>query len=104
MLRDTKNNSRNFPPYTAPETLPRSLCSHKRHATQHSSRTPHPSPLIPAFPTEPLCCTVIPKIAHFKASLELAWAHVGPRWLKIALNHLFEHPKWYRNNFGKTHC
>ena len=22
-------------------------------------------------------------------------------WLKIGLNHLFEHPKWSRNNFEK---
>ena len=29
-----------------------------------------------------------PKIAHFKAFWELAWANMGERWLKIALNHL----------------
>ena len=26
---------------------------------------------------------------------------LGPRWLKIASNHLFEHAKRSRNNFGK---
>ena len=29
--------------------------------------------------------------------------NMGQRWLKIALNHLFEHPKWSGNNFGKNH-
>ena len=52
---------------------------------------------------DPLCCTVSPKIAHFKALWELALAHVDPRWLKIALNHLFELLKLSRNNFEKNH-
>ena len=26
----------------------------------------------------------------------------GSKMGQIALNHLFEHPKWCRNNFGKT--
>ena len=42
-----------------------------------------------------------PKIAPFQGSLGLAWASMGQIQLKIALNHLFEHPKWSRNNFGK---
>ena len=41
--------------------------------------------------------------AHFKGFGGLAWAHVGPRWLKIALNHLFELRKWSKNNLGKNH-
>ena len=76
----------------------------KRHAPQFSSCTPHLSSLHPHSPRTPLCCIVNPKIAHFKGFFGLAWAHAGPRWLKIALNHLFEHPKWSRNNFGKNHC
>ena len=32
MFRDTKNDSRHFPPYTALETLPPLLCSLKRQA------------------------------------------------------------------------
>ena len=76
----------------------------KRHAPQHSSSIPHPSPLHTHSPRTPLCYTVSPKIGQgFKAFLELAWAHVGPRWLKIALKHLFEHPKWCGNHFGKNH-
>ena len=65
---------------------------------------PHPSPITPprAFPVDPPCCSVCPKIAHLRAVLELAWAHVGPRWLKITLKHTFEHPKWPGHNFGKV--
>ena len=44
-----------------------------------------------------------PKIAHFKGFWYLAWANMGQIRLKIALNYLFEHPKWSRNNFGKNH-
>ena len=33
-------------------------------------------------------------LAHFKAFWELAWANMGQIWLKMALNHLFEHRKW----------
>ena len=59
---------------------------------QQASCTPHLSPLHPHSPRTPLKCTISPKIAYFKAFLELAWAHMGPRWLKIALNQLFELP------------
>ena len=41
-------------------------------------------------------------IAHFKAFWELAWASMGQRWLKMALNHLFEHQKWLTNNVRKN--
>ena len=63
ILRDTKNDFRHFsliPPYTALETLPRSL---ERQAVQHSSCTPPLSPLprIPLGP--PLCCTINPKLS-----------------------------------------
>ena len=44
-----------------------------------------------------------PKIAHFKGCWELAWANMGQIWLKLALDHLFELPKWSKNNFGKNH-
>ena len=49
------------------------------------------------------CCGVNPKIADFKALWELACANMGQRWLKMALNHLFEHRKWSTSNFGKNH-
>ena len=43
---------------------------------------PHASPITPpppprAFPTDPLGLHCQSKIAHFKAFLELAWAHVS---------------------------
>ena len=103
---------RHVPPYTPLETL-RSL---KRHAPSTPPPItiplqPSPKPFLALFaplrdmpsalPRSSLCCTVSPKIAHSKAFLELAWAHVGPRWLKIALNYLFEHPKRSKNNLGK---
>ena len=44
-----------------------------------------------------LARTVSPKIAHFKGFWELAWASMGQTWLKIALIHLFEHPKCLTN-------
>ena len=37
----------------------------------------------------------------FQGFWELAQANMGQKWLKMALDHLFEHPKWSRNNFGK---
>ena len=42
----------------------------------------HPSPRV--LPRKPLCCTVSTKLAPLKFFLELAWTHMGPRWLKIA--------------------
>ena len=42
--------------------------------------------------------TVGPKVAYFKGFWDLAWDNVGQILLKIALDHLFEHPKWSRNN------
>ena len=53
------------------------------------------------FPLDPPVSIFVPKIAHFKGFWELAWANMGKIWLKIALNHLFEHPKWFGANFGK---
>ena len=46
------------------------------------------------FPLDPPICIVAPKTAHFKAF----WDVHGPiwAWLKIALSHLFGHPKWSR--------
>ena len=46
----------------------------------------------PPPPRAPLCCNVSPKVAHFEAFCEIASAKMGQKWLKIALNHLFEHP------------
>ena len=54
------------------------------------------------IPLDPLARIGRPKTAHFKAFWELAWANMGQKWLKIALGHLFEDPKWSRNNFGKN--
>ena len=68
------------------------LHGHARHPKCPNSRIPPGPP-----------CTVGPKIAPFKAFLEIAWANMGQKWVKIALNHLFEHPKGCRNNFGKNH-
>ena len=50
-------------------------------------------------PDPPPICIIGPNIAHFKAFWELAWANMGQIWVKIALDHLFELPKWSRNNF-----
>ena len=83
----------------AQETCPTALLSHPSPIT-----APPAFPLHPHSLCTPLYSTTIPKIAHFKAFLELAWAHVGPRWLKMALNHLSELSKWSRNNFGKKNC
>ena len=78
-------------------------CLLKRHATWQSTRTPHLSTLRPHSLWSLLGCTISPKIVEFKASFQLARAHVGPTWLKMALNHSFEHPKWCRNTFKKNH-
>ena len=64
-------------------------------AFKHSTFPPDPPP--------PPVRTAGPKIAHFKGFWELAWANMHQIRLKIALNHLFEHPQWSRNNFGKNH-
>ena len=53
-------------------------------AFKHSAFPPDPPP--------PLHI-VSPKNAHFKGFWKLAWVNMGQIWLKIALNHLFEHPK-----------
>ena len=65
----------------------------------------HPSEL-PEFPHPPrasLYGNVSSSMAHFKGFWDFAWANIGQKWLKIALNHLFEHPEWSRNNFGQNH-
>ena len=41
-------------------------------------------------------------MAHFQGFWELAWANMRHKWLKIAVNHLFEHPKWSGNSLGKS--
>ena len=43
-------------------------------------------------------------IAHFKAFSDFAWVNMHQRWLKIALNHLFEHQKWITHTFGEKSC
>ena len=61
-------------------------------ASKHSTFPPDPPP--PDAPSNA-------KIAHLKGFWELASANTGFRWLKIASDQLFEHPKWSRNNFEK---
>ena len=45
------------------------------------------------FPPSPDVRIIGPKIAHSKGFWELAWANMDQIWVKIALDHLFEHPK-----------
>ena len=68
----------------------------------------HPNPPTSSWtpslsPWNPLYCSANPKIAHFKAFWELAWANMHQRWFKMASDHLSEHPKCSTNNFGKNH-
>ena len=44
-----------------------------------------------------------PQMPLVKAFWELSWDDTGPKWVKIASNHLFQHPEWFRNKFGKNH-
>ena len=86
MLRDFVNDSCHCFPYGALETLPLSLCLFER---------PPPPTLLPHPP---------PPVLHYQSpNCPFAWAHMGLRWLQIAFNHLFEHPKRCRNNFGRNH-
>ena len=62
--------------------------------TQHITRGPPPPPALRIVGS---------KIALFISFGAFAWANMGQIWLKIASNHLFEHPKWSRNKFGKNH-
>ena len=62
-------------------------------ALNHATFTPDPPP--------PPCTLQVLKLHISNVFCDLACANVGPIWLKIALNHLFEHPKWSRNDFGK---
>ena len=78
------NGSRFFPMAPSKPFLAR-LVGWRDMPPQHSSRTPHLSPFPLCSPYDPFCCTISPKIAHFKGFLELAWAHMGPRWLTMAL-------------------
>ena len=77
------NDSRHFLPYGRPQN-PSSRTSLVRETYSPASHNPALSHFLPPSPRDP-CCTITPKIAHFKAFLELAWAHVGPRWLKLAV-------------------
>ena len=38
----------------------------------------------------------------FKAFCDFPWAKTCHHELKTGEKHLFEHPKWFRNNFGKN--
>ena len=40
--------------------------------------------------------------AHFQGILGFSMAQKASPRLKTALKHLFEHPKWSRNKFGKN--
>ena len=69
--------------------------------TAVQDRDPVGSPDVKYDIPRPSARTAGPKIAHIKVFWELAWASMRQIWLKIALNHLFEHPKWHRKNFTK---
>ena len=86
------------PPITPTSTQP--PCPHNRPLNRSSvaslagKTSPPPYP-----PRTPPVRSVGPK----KGVWELAWANMGQGWLKIPLNHLLEHPRWFRNNFGNNH-
>ena len=65
-------------------------------------RSPPPTRPAPHSHRAPLNRNVSPKIALYKPFWEIAWANMRQKWVKISLNHLFEHLKWCRNNFGKN--
>ena len=44
---------------------------------------------------------LVPKRPIFKAFWDFPWPKTRHHGLKMAPKHLFEHPKWSRNNFGK---
>ena len=44
---------------------------------------------------------LVPKRPVFKAFWEFPWPKSRHQGLKTGQKHLFEHPKWSRNNFGK---
>ena len=60
------------------------------------------NPALPQTPFVLQCKSLNCPFAHFKGFWDVAWATMGQQWLEIALNHLFEHPKWSRNKFGKN--
>ena len=51
---------------------------------------------------DPFLTIVGPKRPIFKAFWDFPWPKTRHHGLKTALKHLFEHPKWSRNNFGKN--
>ena len=46
---------------------------------------------------------LVPKRPIFKVFWDFPWPKTRHHGLKTAQKHLFEHPKWSRNNFGKNH-
>ena len=71
------------------------IYNHKGPSAIHGIQMQTPPP--PLYELTVLSCT----LAHFKGFWDFAWANMGQIRLKIALNHLFEHPEWSRSNFRK---
>ena len=46
---------------------------------------------------------LVSKRPIFKAFWDFPWPKTRHHGLKMAQKHLFEHPRWSRNNFGKNH-
>ena len=46
---------------------------------------------------------LVAKQPIFKAFWDFPWPKTRHQSLKTGQKHLFEHPKWSRNNFGKNH-
>ena len=51
---------------------------------------------------DPFLTLLGPQKAHFQGFLELWSVITGHHGLKTGQKHLFEHPKWSRNKFGKN--
>ena len=47
--------------------------------------------------------TTVKTLPRSLCSLERHDPKNGPKWLEMALNHLFEHPNRSRNSFGENH-
>ena len=51
---------------------------------------------------DPFLTLFVPQKTHFQGFLELWSVITGHHGLKTGQKHLFEHPKWSRNKFGKN--
>ena len=81
-----------------PQTIPRLFRSLKRQDLRPPPR-PGP-PCIP--PGHRRAGLLVPKLPIPRFFLEFSWASMSQEWLKTALNHLFGHSKWSRNNYGRN--